>query len=79
MLSDIARIEFEQAALFIMDLEGQEPPQPEELTAYAVTTGQLALHPYVREYISNITTRLGLPSLTVGVLKLPAHHADKDK
>jgi hypothetical protein len=71
--SPVANIEFEHAALFVMDMEGQDLPKPEELNAYAVTTGQFALYPYVREYISNITTRLGLPTLTVGVLKLPHH------
>ena len=77
--SDVARIEFEHAALFVMDLEGQRPPMPDELNAYAVSTGQFALYPYVREYISNITTRLGLPTLTVGVLKLPMDQSDKDR
>jgi hypothetical protein len=74
--SPVANIEFEHAALFVMDMDGQEPPVPEELNAYAVSTGQFALYPYVREYISNITTRLGLPPLIVGVLKLPAHRQE---
>jgi hypothetical protein len=77
--SAVANIEFEQAALFVMDIEGQEPPKAEELNAYAVSTGQFALYPYVREYISNLTTRLGLPPLTVGALKLPVHPSHKDK
>ena len=72
--SPVAKIEFEHAALFVMDMEGNEPPQPEELNAYAVSTGQFALYPYAREYISNMTTRLGLPPLTLGVLRLPAYH-----
>jgi hypothetical protein len=70
--SPIARIEFEHAALFVINTDGQEPPKPEELNAYAVSTGQFALYPYVREYIYNVTGRLGLPPLTVGVLRLPA-------
>lgn len=69
--SDVAKIEFEQAALFVMDMNGDQPPDPEELDAYAVSTGQFALYPYVREYISDLTMRLGLPPLTVGVLRLP--------
>lgn len=77
-VSPVANIEFEHAALFVMDMDGQAPPRPEELNAYAVSTGQFALYPYVREYISNLTTRLGLPPLTVGVLKLP-HHSLKDE
>lgn len=68
---DVARIEFEHAALFVMDLAISAPPQEEELNAYAVTMGQLALYPYVREYISDVTARLGLPPLTIGVLRIP--------
>lgn len=72
----IAKIEFEQAALFVFNLgEGDSPPTPEELTAYAVTTGQFALYPYAREYIYDLTGRLGLPPLTVGVLALPVADA----
>jgi Preprotein translocase subunit SecB len=77
--SAVANIEFEHAALFVMNIEGREPPRAEELNAYAVSTGQFALYPYVREYISNLTTRLGLPPLTVGVLKLPVDASNKDK
>jgi hypothetical protein len=67
----VARIEFEQAGLFVMDMDGSEPPKTEELEAYAASTGQYALYPYVREYISDVTMRLGLPPLTVGILKMP--------
>jgi hypothetical protein len=68
----IAKIEFEQAALFVISLgEDDSPPTAEELTAYAVTTGQFALYPYAREYIYDITGRLGLPPLTVGVMSMP--------
>jgi Preprotein translocase subunit SecB len=70
----IANFEFEHAALFVMDIADREPPASEELNAFAVTTGQFALHPYVREYISDLTMRLGLPPLTIGILRvgLPA-------
>lgn len=79
LISDVARIEFEHAALFVINMEGQEPPRPEELDAYAVTTGQFALYPYAREYISDLTTRLGLPTLTVGVLRHPVYRSDKEE
>jgi hypothetical protein len=75
----VAKIEFEQAALFVIDMEGQEPPKAEELNAYAVSTGQFALYPYVREYISDITSRLGLPPLTVGVLRMPIANSEQDR
>jgi hypothetical protein len=77
--SAVARIEFEQAALFVMDMDASEPPKAEELNAYAVSTGQFALYPYVREYISDLTMRLGLPPLTVGVLKVPFHLRKEDE
>lgn len=77
--SAVANIEFEHAALFVMDIEGNEPPRVEELNAYAVSTGQFALYPYVREYVANLTTRLGLPPLTLGVLKLPVYAPFEEK
>ncbi len=68
----VADISFEFAALFDLELrEGDEPVEDSELQAFAVTTGQFALYPYSREYIYDVTGRLGLPPLTVGVLKLP--------
>jgi hypothetical protein len=68
----IAKIEFEQAALFVISLgENDTPPTAEELSAYAITTGQFALYPYAREYIYDITGRLGLPPLTIGVMTIP--------
>jgi hypothetical protein len=76
--SAIANIEFEQAALFIINGFGQDdlPPTADELRAYAVTTGQFAIHPYAREYIYDVTGRLGLPPLTVGVLMMPWNEAN---
>jgi len=76
----IAKIEFEQAALFVIQLgEGDSPPTADELSAYAVTTGQFALYPYAREYIYNLTGRLGLPPLTVGVLTMPYTESDRPR
>jgi hypothetical protein len=73
----VANIEFEHAALFVIDLEhGEDPPDAEELNAYAVSTGQFALYPYAREYISNVTGRLGLPPLIVGVLTMPMSQSE---
>lgn len=67
----VAKIEFEQAALFVIDKSADSPPAPEELNAFAISTGQFALYPYAREYISDVTCRLGLPPLTLGVLRMP--------
>jgi hypothetical protein len=68
--SAVAKIEFEHAALFVIDRNADDPPLPEELNAYAISTGQFALYPYVREYVSDVTGRLGLPPLTLGVLRM---------
>lgn len=74
----VARVEFEHAALFVIDKGAENPPGTEELNAYAVTTGQLALYPYVREYVSDITGRLGLPPLTLGILRMSLPHAEDE-
>lgn len=68
----VANIEFEQGGLFVLQMrEGDDPVQAEELNAYAVTTGQFAIYPFAREYIYDVTGRLALPPLTIGVLRLP--------
>ncbi|MGV1008749.1 MAG: hypothetical protein ACOYBY_09090 [Dermatophilaceae bacterium] len=68
----VATIDFELAALFTLDMrEDDEPPQSEELDAYAQSTGVFALHPYARELVADQTTRLGLPPLTLGVYQVP--------
>lgn len=71
----VAKIEFEHAALFVIEKDGNDPPEADELNAYAVSTGLFALYPYVREYIADVTSRLGLPPLTVGVLRIPVSHS----
>jgi preprotein translocase subunit SecB len=43
-----------------------------ELDAFAVTTGTMALYPYAREYVADMTGRLGLPTLTMPVRRLPS-------
>lgn len=73
----VARVEFMQAGLFELEMrDGDEPPATDELLAYAQSTGQFALYPFAREYIYDITGRLGLPPLTVGVMQMPV---DKDE
>lgn len=68
----VARVEFVQAGLFELQMrEDDEPPETDELLAYAQSTGQFALYPFAREYIYDITGRLGLPSLTIGVMAMP--------
>ncbi|MGC4854442.1 hypothetical protein ACLQ24_13845 [Micromonospora sp. DT4] len=68
----VADLSFEFAALFNLEMcSGDEPVIDSELQAYAFTTGQFAIYPFAREYIYDVTGRLGLPPLTVGVLQFP--------
>ncbi|PWU48922.1 SecB chaperone [Micromonospora globispora] len=72
--NQIVELSFEFAALFGLEMrQGDEPVDDSELQAYAFSTGQFALYPFAREYIYDVTGRLGLPPLTVGVLQLPVH------
>jgi hypothetical protein len=64
----IATISFTMAALFQLRMrDSDEAPTPEELTAYASSTGSFALYPFAREYVYDATGRLRLPALTLPV------------
>lgn len=68
---EVARVELLLAALF--DLPAHPDGRPyieEELRAFADTSGQFALYPYARQSITDLTTRLALPPLVLGMLKL---------
>lgn len=39
------------------------------LQAFASTTGSFALYPYARQYVQDVTGRIGLPPLTLGLYK----------
>lgn len=68
----IANVQFEYAALYALKMrDGDAAPKSEELEAYANTTGQFALYPFARQYIHELTAKLGLPPLTLDVLLLP--------
>ena len=68
----VAALRFNMAALFGVDdpVEGPEVYSDDELEAFAATTGQFALYPYAREFISDMTSRMGLPALHIGTLRL---------
>jgi preprotein translocase subunit SecB len=67
----ILDLEFTMAMLFSVEVrEGDEPFTETELDAFAKTTGQFALHPYARELVADLTGRMGLPQLHIGMLKL---------
>ena len=66
----VATISFQMNALFLLDQAPDDPFDDEELVAFGETTGQFALYPYARELIANLTGRMGLPPLHVGVMRL---------
>lgn len=77
---DVATISFRMGGLVSIDLEGVEPPFSEnEVQAYVATTVQFALYPFAREYVYDVTGRLGLPALTMGVMKVPSPHYVTDE
>src|SRR5262249_55110462 len=68
----VTRITFELCALYEIDLEEDDEPVKEpELTAYARSSGMFTIYPYAREYVHDVTSRLGLPPLVMDVFKIP--------
>lgn len=72
--NDIANIQFTLAGLYSIpeDVEFSD----EEVAAFADTTGIFGLYPYAREYVQDVTGRLGLPPLTLGLYKIPTTPAE---
>ena len=69
----VAKLTFTLAGLFELRTTGDDATlNADELEAYAATTGQFALYPYAREFVSDATTRLGLPPLTLAVWRMPS-------
>lgn len=69
----VTELEFTLAALFQVPEPSDDNPEPfadEEFEAFAATTGQFALYPYAREFIADMTGRMGLPPLHIGTLRL---------
>ena len=64
----VAEIKFTMGALFLLP-EDHDGFEEEEFEAFARTSGQFALYPYAREYVADVTNRMGLPSLHIGVLR----------
>lgn len=68
----VTEISFRFAALYVLNMAGgAEPPSTEEVTAFGQSTGAFALYPYARAYAQDVTVRLGLPPLTLGVYRVP--------
>lgn len=71
---DDSRVDVAKVTLLIGALYGLPEDHPEyrddELEAFAETTGQFALYPFVRQQIHDLTSRVGLPPLVLGVLRV---------
>lgn len=69
--TEVATMKFNLNALFEVERTPDDDNFTEsELTAFGETTGQFALYPYARELVANITGRMGLPALHMGVMRL---------
>lgn len=64
----VATVNFTYAALYSKLLDDRFTD--DALEAFAKTTGSFAIYPYAREYVQDVTGRLGLPPLTLGLFKI---------
>lgn len=69
---DIAKLSAHLAALFTIDPDRKDGPAitKDDIRAYAESMGLFALHPYAREALRDLSVRLSLPPLTIGVLRI---------
>jgi hypothetical protein len=65
---DLADLSFQFGALYTLDTKDLDSPiEPEEISAYARSGTLDTLFPYAREYVHDVTMRLGLPPLVMGI------------
>ncbi|MFI1097541.1 hypothetical protein [Streptomyces sp. NPDC020917] len=62
----IAEIKASFVAAF--SVETEDAPSETDLDEFAGSTGKLVIRPYAREFIHQMSTRLGVPALTLEVL-----------
>ncbi|MFI8293018.1 hypothetical protein ACIGBL_28145 [Streptomyces sp. NPDC085614] len=63
----VATIKASFVAAFSVDLA--EDPGSEALDDFANSTGRLVIRPYAREFMQQMSSRMGLPALTLEVLR----------
>jgi hypothetical protein len=79
---EIADISFQFGILFELEREGSDPEiSREEVEEYADAAATIVLSPYVREYLHDVTMRMGLPPLVMDILPsfaevVPGHADD---
>lgn len=69
----LSEIKFKIAGLYTLrELDDPEADalSDDELTSFAQSTGLLALYPYARALVSDLTGRIGLPTLTLPMIKI---------
>lgn len=65
---NVADISFQFGALYTLDIKDLDSPiEAEEISAYARSATLETLFPYAREYVHDVTMRLGLPPLVMGI------------
>ncbi|MEU7920664.1 hypothetical protein [Micromonospora zamorensis] len=69
--TDLATMAFKLGCLYRLELNDRAHPESSELDSFAKTMGTMALYPYAREFVQNITSRMGLPPLTLATFRLP--------
>ncbi|MFI6288477.1 hypothetical protein ACIBCM_27650 [Streptomyces sp. NPDC051018] len=69
---DAVKLQVHLGALFEFPDDGDPGGDvtEESLVAFGQTTARLAVHPYLRAAVSDLTARLGCPPVTLGLLKL---------
>ena len=72
----LATLDFEYGGLFVMP--SKDLPTTAELGAFARTTGTFALFPHAREYTNSTTGRMGIPPLTLDLLKISLPNPSQD-
>lgn len=71
----VATVDFTYAALYSKLVD--DTFTDEALEAFARTTGIFAVYPFAREYVQDVTGRLGLPPLTLGLFKIDPDPSDE--
>jgi hypothetical protein len=57
--------------LAVYILGSEEERELSDLVAFGEVTVLRAIHPYLRELVSSLTSRFGLPGITLGVFRVP--------
>jgi hypothetical protein len=65
-------LSFRYSALYELSEHSHGGLTLDEVRAFAETTGVMAIYPYAREYVADVTRRAGFPTLTLKTFRLPS-------